>query len=925
MRKTKILLLLCLGILLAAVAVGCGMPASDLGDTSPGTSPETSSGTSPSEETLEIGVLFDGEPAADGKIAMDYKNALAGIVFYDKATADYEPVDAELTGLTINGTAISSENYQYSFGTLEFTETYLKTLSLNTEYSVKASFGAEEVVFTLNLSDEQSPAYTYVDMQLKDVYLLGSEIRLPIASKSPASIQNISVEYTFRDALGNDVTAEKGVFSADEEGNYTYTATFFKNGTAVDTKTRSFAVISVGNTNFAAKEVVACLEGSYDDDESAAGFTGEHTLSQIEIPQKWKFVRMEYKGVGIIEFDGKTTALDSAENYCVAWLEAEDFNTIKISAESKMYIRSLTVSDFCCFSVEDMENVDFAACEMLPLWKYNAQYGTPSYDTEKNAIVFAGTGNSWPYTIQAGVIKRAYDSGYKYLVITYVGGGTTRVYNDSTGDWGGFDRNLSTVAEKKRIAYNLELAATKAEIDVTSGFSVITDSLALELYEFRFYQTDVVIEEEGIYNEANLVAEELTGKWSHNPSVSDPAVYDTEENAMSFPANGNGDTFNFEHEALRKAQKAGYNALSFSVRGSAGEISLFTENNWGRNVKFSVSSADEYVSGVLYFGELLFTEKSGIAILSSNAAGGDPVYVKEMRFIKAVPAEETDYTKANLASKELLDKWYYNSGSGVAPSYDETEGALILPANGNYDTYTFAQGALQQAKLAGYNAISFEVKGSNAEIRVFETGAWNSDALYKVADNTQYTTFVLHFAHLEIGNDSGITALVSDAVGGTALYIKELKFVKAEVSDEVMTLMTGNFATEEFLKYWSSESDVASIAYDEEKQAVKMVFEDPKTSMRFAFGSLFEYAKLFGKTKIVWDIVEDDLSGATRVRLYDAENNQLQSINYLGASKDGVRYKEMPIADVNLTDVFAIDNSDSKNSCTVWFTEFSFA
>lgn len=128
MRKTKILLLLCLGILLAAVAVGCGMPASDLGDTSPGTSPETSSGTSPSEETLEIGVLFDGEPAADGKIAMDYKNALAGIVFYDKATADYEPVDAELTGLTINGTAISSENYQYSFGTLEFTENIFKNV-----------------------------------------------------------------------------------------------------------------------------------------------------------------------------------------------------------------------------------------------------------------------------------------------------------------------------------------------------------------------------------------------------------------------------------------------------------------------------------------------------------------------------------------------------------------------------------------------------------------------------------------------------------------------------------------------------------------------------------------------------------------------------------------------------------------------------
>ena len=113
-------------------------------------------------------------------------------------------------------------------------------------------------------------------------------------------------------------------------------------------------------------------------------------------------VRMEYKGVGAIEFDGETTALDSAESYCVAWIEAEDFNTIKISAESKMYIRSLTVSDFCCFTVEDMENVDFATREMLPLWKYNAQYGTPSYDTEKNAIVSREPGIAGPIRYRLG-------------------------------------------------------------------------------------------------------------------------------------------------------------------------------------------------------------------------------------------------------------------------------------------------------------------------------------------------------------------------------------------------------------------------------------------------------------------------------------------------------------------------------------------
>lgn len=949
MKITKILLIAIMVIITAVAAISCGSgnktsasdsaSISDSGKTSGSTSDKNSekpdnpqdsgsqstsgSGSETPENPREIGVMFGEEKPVDGVITVDYRNALLGFTFYDKTQSDEEPVPDSLTSLTLEDAAVADENYDYTLGILEFTEEYIKSLELGKNYKIKAEFGKESVEFTVKFTDDGAPALKYLaDDVFNKVYLVGSEIELPVASKSPSSIQNITATYSLKTADGTEVSYENGKFTATE-GKYVYTATFIKNGQTASEKKNEFVVIDLAKENLADKDVAVIFGGTYDETENAAKYIGTNGLSEIEIPASYKYVRINYKGEGkIICGDGEISL--SAADYAVARISLSDLNEMKIVSENGLYIKDMTVSEVSAFNKEDVSTLDFSSKEFFPLWGYNSQYGTPVYNDELGGISFTGTGNSWPYTLQKGIIKTAYDNGYKYLVITYSGKGTTRVYNNTTGDWGGFSRDLAE-ADTRRIAYNLEEAVKKIEIDETAGFSIITNDVALVLTEFRFFETDVVIEEEGIYNEANLVAEELVEKWSYNASVSDAATYNAEEGAMSFPANANYDTFNFEHEALRKAQKKGYTAVKFLVKGSAGEVSLFIDNNWGRNVKFAINTNGEYVEGILYFGDHIFNEKSGIAILSSNDKGKDPVLIKEMRFTHDVPPTEPDYTAMNLASKEVLEKWYYNSGSGVQPSYDEAEGAMILPANGNYDTYTLSHSLVKIAKVKGYNAIKFTVKGANASLRVFIDGSWNSDAIYKIDSENDYTTFTMHFAHLDLTENSGITFLVSDAVGGRALYVKELIFVKIEkIDDEIVDMiLNGNLASKKYLDYWVGDDRGGTVSYDDEAGVLKVDFAQ-KGGVRFNFEDIFTYAKLLGKAKIVWTTDKDSTNCTNaRMRIYKtvddftACSGALDSIN----TKNKV---EINISIATSGSFFAIDNI-RKDPCNLTFTEIRFA
>lgn len=935
MKRVKIIFVLLLSMCLSIAAIGCVTENEDNSSSTPSSSP--SSDVQPVEK-VNIGVVFGDDIEEKELIEIDYKNALAGLLFFDKASSELQPIDLELTALTVDGANVDTASYQYSSGILEFTEEYLKTLTLGQTYTVKAVFDQNTVEFSVNMTDNEAPAFKYLanDM-LKDVYLLGSNINLPLASKSPSSIQNISASYSLTDEQGSVVTYSDNKFAAETAGTYKYTATFVKNGENHSTSEKTFTVIDLNSANLADKNCAAVLGGSYEEQEQAALLKGTNTLQQIEVDQAYKYVRVNFKGTGSITFDENTREL-SSEEYKTVWLTVTDFNSMQINATGNLYVKSLKLSQTSAFTEEDIEVLDFSKEEFLSLWSYNSDYGTPEFNSELEGISFEGTNNSWPYALRAGIIKTAYDNGYKYLVISYTGKGTTRVFNDTTGDWGGYGKDLAQVETTKRLAYNLDETAKKAEINETSGFSIITNSDALVLSEFRFYKTDVVVEEEGIYNTMNLVESSLVDKWSHNSAVSDAASYNENEQALSFPANGNTDTFNFEHDALRKAQKKGYNAVTFTVKGSSGEISLFVDGNWDRNVKFAVKTKGEYVQGVLLFGDLIFNEKSGIAILSSNEAGGDPVLVKEMKFAYIEPTAEPDYTVANLAAKDLIDKWYYNEGSGVTPYYDDAEEALVLPANGNYDTYTFSNKAVKAAKDKGFNAITFTVKGKNASIRVFVSGSWNSDAIYNVNSESEYTTFTMHFAHLNVDENSGITILVSDAVGGTALYVKQLKFETITVDQTVMKLMTGNLVSKDNLALWQSDGKASTVSYDEENGCMKFDYT-AVCDVRLNVEELFKYAKLFGRSKIVWTRVDTgartedgkavDYYG--RLRLYENEAKFSEgngsadtSVNILGNSVNGARVMEIDITQATEDYIFAIGNQKG-NDTHIRISELYFA
>ena len=425
MKLTKILLIAIMVIITAFAAISCGN--GDGNSASDGSSVSASDKTSETtsdkdneskyEKPRELGVMFGNETEEGGLFTVDYRNALAGFTFFDKTQPDEEPIMDDTVTITVEGETLAEENYDYTPGNLELTEEYIKSLELGKVYKIKASFVKDSIEFTVKFTDEGSPALKYLaDDVFKNIYLVGSEIELPVASKSPSSIQNISATYTLKTADGTDVSYVDNKFVATE-GKYVYTATFMKNDEVSSEKENEFVVIDLATANLAAKDVAVVFSGNYDETEGASKYIGTNGLSEIVIPESYKYVRISYKGEGTIACGDDEIAL-SAEDYTVARLSLSELNGMKIVSENGLYIKDMTVSEVSAFNIEDVSTLDFTDKEFFPLWGYNESYGTPVYNDELSGISFTGTANSWPYTLQKGIIKTAYVNGYKYLVIT---------------------------------------------------------------------------------------------------------------------------------------------------------------------------------------------------------------------------------------------------------------------------------------------------------------------------------------------------------------------------------------------------------------------------------------------------------------------------------------------------------------------------
>lgn len=942
MRKVRNLLLaLIMSALLVCGAVcvaACDTKTSDKTSSGPDTSIESpvkpGEDDKKPEDKRQIGVMFADVPAENGKITVDYKNALSGIGFYDSKSQNLDYIDDNLTTLTVNGTSVNASDYVYNSGLLEFDAEYLKSLTLGTEYTVKATFGDLSIEFKLVMADSLTPAYSYADTLIKEVYIMGSEVTFPTATKSPASIQNTKVEYALCDSEGTEVTIDANSFTANEVGRYTYTATFYKNGSIAETKSRSFSVIDVATANLADEHIASVLGGTYNTTEQAATFIGKSKLTQIEIADTYKFVRIEYKGSGTVTFDKKqddafvpdTTTLDSTESYKTVWINTDYINSLEISTTDTLYIKSFTVSQTSAFNAYDIENVNFASKEFLGYWQYGGSY-VPIFDDIKNATVFAQNGNSYVYALRKQLIKTAYELGYKYLVISYIGGGTTRVFNDTTGDWGGYSKDLALAeSEPKRIAYNLETAAAKAEIDATSGFSFIANDKDIELYEFKFYQKDVVAIAAGIYNNANLAEADLQDVWVGG------AEYDNQTLAMNFAA---GKTYTFGEEALEKAQtKGGKVALGIIAKGK-GKVSLVAADDSQTSVEVDFDSTD-YTAGLALFGELTFDAASYIAVVTDSGS----LTVQSMWFTDNTSSEVNSYLVSNLASAKLISKW--EDWGSATHEYDTTEEAFHFTASNTAPHFPAA--GILEAQRAGYDAIRFVAKGRFA-IYMYTGGEWNRMGsgfnIWDNYDTDDYVTGLIVFDGLEFTANTGIA--MWNCGENANSYIKTMEFVRrkdiiASASTDIKNIFGNgaNLADKAYESYWKTTEKATTEYYsvgEGTDNAFKTTFESGRNAfaLELNIDDWLMYVIAFGKTKFVWtyDSEQTSVAGNIRIKYYEhsgdtPDGKNGKSINGQGRKVDDSRVTDYTFSNVGSTARISLENNNKDASETYALTDFHF-
>ena len=951
MKKLKVLLLMLLtGVMLTFV--GCKDGAGG------GTPADPDDGNQPTPAvTLQIGVMFADEPILDGKITVDYKNALSGITFYDKESSGRDPIDKELTALTVDGSAVGADNYDYADGFLEFDAQWLRSLTLGTEYAVKATFGESAAEFKMTLSDTGKPAYSYADAVIKDVYLTGGEITLPTATKSPASIQNTKVEYELTDASGAVQEIRNNKFAAETEGKYTYTVKFYKNDAVEETKTRDFTVIDLKTANLASEDVAVVLGGTYSKTEQAAGFAGKSGISQIEIADSYKYLRVEYKGKGTITLDQKDdesiikdpVELESAE-YKTVWLSAEKVNTVQIEGKENFYIKSFTVSDVSAFNAYDLENLNFASKDVFSSWKHtphSTDGGTFAYDDGKGAFVMPASVQL--YTLREHVLKAAYDNGYKYVVFGYKNAGRINIFNDSVenGDWGGYIQDLPVQSGEiaRRVAYSLDTAAEvdRNAIDATSGIAVYVASGTLELYEVRFYKTDVIAEEEARYAlvESDLVSRENAGKWSGG----------TFDKVMTFAKGGN---YTLGENVLFNGQdKRGKNALRFIASGK-GKVTLNSGNASDAPAEINVDSTSGYTEYVVYFGGLTFTESGNISVEADAAVD---LSVRNMRLVNSEgTASSPVILSENMAVAGNADKWETRGGT---LAYDSIENALKVGSYGN-DCYSFHISMLSEAVSMGYDYIEITAKGRMGFYMSVKGDQWNTVGIkinfnknlgwgWDDSANAFKETGYITLADIDLSKEYELT--VNNGGSGDG-YLYSIKFKSYDdcLTDGTITVEDGagytaqdiydifrggaNLASEKYAGLWKANVQSATVSWNTEVGALNMnMTAKCNKTVYFGIEDWAKYALLFGKTKVVWNYSsEDGVAANTRVRLYNAEiwggsaTTTLVSVNGKGDGNNGGK-KEIALAkayeEANYPDcVFAVDAN--QGAADINFTDIRF-
>jgi len=397
-----------------------------------------------------------------------------------------------------------------------------------------------------------------------------------------------------------------------------------------------------------------------------------------------------------------------------------------------------------------------------------------------------------------------------------------------------------------------------------SGTVLANGKLTLEMH----YELDFSAEN------LNLASKEAAGYWIFN-AAGGTLTYNETEVALEMTANGNYDTYTLYNGAVFAASDAGFNALTFKVKGGNGRVGVFVDNNWAADAAYEFGASENYSEHTVYFGDLELTDKSGVTVLASGASGTASVLVKDMKFVTIDPADLTDYTDKNLADEAYIGKWACPSGI-PALTYDVTEAAVKFTHNGNTDVYNFTESALMKAKVAGKTGLKVTAKGV-ARVSLFVGSSWGTEAQYTPKSNDEYETFYLWFGQLDFTRDSGIGVLCNE----NDIYIKEMTFTDADPSDFITDYTVKNLASEELMSDWQYPSaQCEALVYDAGEAAIKFTHSGNTGVYKFTEGAI---AQAKGKNKTGIKITS---KGTARVAIFLGSNEWGADIQYAANSSD---------------------------------------
>ncbi len=178
-------------------------------------------------DVLETGISFPRESGAQSfddlysswgtspaeGVTTDLANPTAGLA-----------VSGSVTSLTLRGKTVSADNYAVADGKLTINPAYLGELGEG-NYVFKVTLSGGTLDWYVTVTDKEAPNYEVV----KEEYYQAGEITLPVATNKSGSYQRLTPVY-YLDGIQKD----EGETVTLEEGEYTLTVKFMRNGTLID-------------------------------------------------------------------------------------------------------------------------------------------------------------------------------------------------------------------------------------------------------------------------------------------------------------------------------------------------------------------------------------------------------------------------------------------------------------------------------------------------------------------------------------------------------------------------------------------------------------------------------------------------------------------------------------------------------------------